>query len=95
MHMKISDIVRSVNGRDAGKMFFVIGLEGEYALIADGKGRRLEKPKRKKAKHVSFVSGSDSRAAVKLRTGERTTNSELRRALAEFRSAGGGEEGGM
>ena len=95
MTMNISDIVRSKNGRDAGKMFFVVALDGEYAMIADGKGRRLEKPKRKKARHVCYVSQSDSRAAVKLRAGERTTNSELRRALAEFKTARGGEEGGM
>jgi ribosomal protein L14E/L6E/L27E len=92
--MGVSDIAVSLNGRDAGKSFFIVGMEGEYALLADGKGRRAEKPKRKKLKHIRFASKSASRAAEKLRNGERITNAELRRALAESTASEAGE-GGM
>ena len=85
----------SKNGRDTGKPFFVIGTEDRYVLLADGKGRRLEKPKRKKLMHVSFLAESTSDAAKKLRDGEKVTNSELRRALAQYAPTPVGEAGGM
>jgi len=80
--MNIADIVISLNGRDAGKRFIVIGIEDEYALIANGKGRRLEKPKRKKIKHIKYEGKASSGITQKLQTAEKITNSELRRELA-------------
>ena len=54
MDIARSDIVKATAGRDAGKLFFVLGVEGDFLLLADGKTRRLEKPKRKKRRHVVF-----------------------------------------
>ena len=83
--ISISDIIVSAAGRDRGKLFYVIGTEGVYVLIANGKDRKLEHPKRKKLKHVRFVTRTASRVALKLRTGEKVLNSEMRRELAIFR----------
>lgn len=83
--ISISDIIVSTAGRDQGKLFYVIGTEGVYALIANGKDRKLEHPKRKKLKHVRFVTRTESRVALKLRAGEKVLNSEMRRELAAFR----------
>ena len=90
-----SDIVISLNGRDLNKIFFVLGIEDEYVLLADGKGRKIEKPKRKKLKHVQFVSKSDCRVSEKIRNNEKLTNSDLRRALAQYSAANCGDQGGM
>ena len=90
----LADIVISLNGRDAGKRFIVIGTEDGYSLIADGKGRRYEKPKRKKNKHLKFEDKSGGVTAKKLTEGEKVTNNELRRALAAY-EAEHLREGGM
>jgi ribosomal protein L14E/L6E/L27E len=84
--MKVSDIVLSLRGHDAGDYLFVLGLDGTYLLLADGKRRRVEKPKRKKEKHVRLAAEDGSRVAGKLRAGEKVTNNELRRALADFQT---------
>ena len=85
MEPAIADIVISLAGRDRDQYAFVVGLEDGYVLIADGKGRRLENPKRKKMKHVAKVARIESRVAQKLRTGDKVLNSELRKDLAAFR----------
>jgi ribosomal protein L14E/L6E/L27E len=95
MEIGLSDIVASINGRDKDKIFFVVGTDGEYVLLADGKGRRVEKPKRKKARHTRFESKSVSRVAEKILSGEKVTNAELRRALSEYGTGRGEEKGGM
>ena len=106
-NINVSDIVLSINGRESGRPFVVIAVEGEYLLLADGRGRRVEKPKRKKAKHTQFIGSSGmTRVTEKLWSGEKVTNAELRRTLADSTllsselassdlSCGSNTEGGM
>jgi len=82
--MNLADIVISLNGRDAGKRFIVINTENEYSYIADGKGRRYEKPKRKKNKHLKFEDKANSLISNKLTKGEKITNNEIRRFLTSY-----------
>ena len=84
MDISKSDIIISLAGRDKGKLFYVVDVEENFVLIADGKGRKLENPKRKKLKHVRRVSRTETRVALKIRNGDKVLNSELRRDLATF-----------
>ena len=84
MDISKSDIIESLAGRDKGKYFYVMDVEDNYVLIADGKGRKLENPKRKKLKHVRRVSRTETRVAMKILSGDNVLNSELRRDLATF-----------
>ena len=78
----VSDVVVSVAGRDQGELFYVIDADPVYLILANGKDRTLDKPKRKKRKHVQKVLRSETRVAEKLRNGDKVLNSELRRDLA-------------
>ena len=51
-------IVRSLVGRDKGRLFLVVGVtnQGEL-LLADGKIRKVETPKKKKEKHTEPLEG--------------------------------------
>lgn len=53
--VRIGQVVRSICGRDGGKFFLVLSLQGDVALIADGKVHKIEKPKRKKLKHLQLM----------------------------------------
>lgn len=94
MKIEIADVVISLNGRDEGKRFLVIGARDEYSLLADGKGRRAEKPKLKKNRHLMLEDKADGPIAEKLLSGERVTNNEIRRCLAGYAAKRGGN-GGM
>ena len=80
--INISDVVVSTAGRDEGEWFYVIGEDQEFLLLANGKDRPLDKPKRKKRKHVQKVLRSETRVDEKIREGNKVLNSELRRDLA-------------
>ena len=90
MDIAKSNIVKSIAGRDAGDLFFVLAAEGDFLLLADGKRRRVELPKRKRRKHVVLVAQSDTPVAQKIRSSEKITNSELRRAIAAM--SGGNQD---
>ena len=82
--INISDVVVATAGRDQGKLFYVVGTDPVYLMLANGKDRTLDKPKRKKRKHVQKVLRAETRVAAKLASGDKVLNSELRRDLAFF-----------
>jgi len=53
LDVTLGEIVDSTAGRDSGKRFLVIGIvDDKHVLLADGSSRRIEKPKKKKLKHM-------------------------------------------
>jgi large subunit ribosomal protein L14e len=72
----------------------VIDADEQYVYLADGKSRRLEKPKRKKRKHIEQIPRTESRIAEKIRNGEKVLNSELRKELASFGQKQSQNQGG-
>ncbi len=81
MAADVTDIVISLSGRDKGKHFLVVAVEGDYVSLCDGTTRRVEHPKRKKQKHIRLLTHSSAVACLK--DGVLPSNSEIRRALAE------------
>ena len=82
--LNISDVVESIAGHDAGKLFYVVNKDDTGVYLANGKDRTLDKPKLKKRKHVRKVLRAETRVAARLRAGDKVLNSELRRDLAEI-----------
>ena len=80
----VSDVVVSTAGRDQGSLYYVISTDEMFLMLVNGKDRTLDKPKRKKRKHIQKVLRSETRVAQKLRTGDKVLDSELRRDLAEI-----------
>ena len=78
----VSDVVVSTAGRDQGRLYYVISTDELFLMLVNGKDRTLDKPKRKKLRHVQKVLRSETRVAAKLASGDKVLNSELRRDLA-------------
>ena len=55
MNLEIGNVVKSIAGRDKDSYFCVVEQSGDYVFIADGKERKLSKPKRKKIKHIQIT----------------------------------------
>ena len=90
-----ADVVSSTAGRDQGELFYVLETDDQFMTLVNGRNRPVEKPKRKKRKHVEKVLRSETRVAGKLRSGDKVLNGELRRDLASLsRSMQGKNLGG-
>ena len=80
--MKIGTVVFSKRGRDKGRPFVVVSEESEYIYLVDGDVRPLEKPKKKKVKHVQPTNTVFDLQSV----GKRGLNdSDFRKWLEPFR----------
>lgn len=77
-------IVKAKAGRDSGRFFAVLSVEDGYAYIADGKTRRIERPKKKKLIHLAAT-------AVQLGAEDRQTDRSLRMSLARLNGEAGKE----
>lgn len=84
MQPHVSDIVLSLSGRDKGLAMVVVREDDAYLWLANGKGRRAEAPKRKKRKHACYAGACDEWTRARLAENGRLTNSEIRKALAQW-----------
>ena len=57
-------------------------LPGDFAMVADGKLRKVAKPKKKNMKHLAFTQYRPREFGLKLMNGERITDRMIREELA-------------
>lgn len=48
-------MARSKCGHDAGNVYVITAVEDAYVYLVDGKVRTLDKPKKKRKKHVQLI----------------------------------------
>lgn len=84
MELTLGQLVYSKAGRDMGRKFVIVGFEGEnYVYISDGDLRKVEKPKKKKIKHLDITETVIEHLSEKLKNKAKVTNAEIRKALAD------------
>lgn len=87
MSIALGHIVVSKAGRDAGRSFIVIKvIDDQFVQITDGDLRRVEKPKKKKIKHLVPTGEIAKTIEEKLMRNARITNPEVRKILAGHKS---------
>lgn len=74
--IKAGSVIISSAGRDRGKAMVVVGADGGFVFVADGKERRLDSPKKKNIKHIRKTLSS-----IEL---EGLTDKKLRQTLGAF-----------
>ena len=85
MNFCAGDIVLSKAGRDKNMHFIILDvIDEQFVLIADGKKRRVDNPKRKKCKHLENTGNRSEYVKDKLGAGIRVTNPDLKKELAEY-----------
>ena len=76
--IKQGDIVKAMTGRDKGKYFLVVFLDGDMAYIVDGKTRKVDNPKKKNIKHLKIVlSERQKELAEKIQKGQPVGNKRI------------------
>lgn len=82
--VKLGSVVKCIAGRDMDRYFVVVRcVDDHYVLISDGKTRKVQKPKLKKLRHITFEHSPDSVILQKILENTITNNS-LRKYLFEY-----------
>jgi ribosomal protein L14E/L6E/L27E len=83
--IQIGQFVRSKAGRDKDRVFIVMKIVDEkYVLIADGDLRRIEKPKKKKIRHLALLSSVSTSLKDKLSGDGKINNAYVRREIEKL-----------
>ncbi len=84
MSLTLGQIVISKAGRDEGRKFVVVKtVDDIYVLLADGDLRKMEKPKKKKIRHISPTTMISVVLEEKLSSGAKVSNTDIKKALKE------------
>lgn len=81
--LEVGQVVFSKSGRDKGRSFIVVSVEEEYAYLADGDLRKVEKPKCKKYKHIQRTNDIIDWIKQKI-IEENVSNADIRKGLKEY-----------
>lgn len=80
--LDIGQIVRSKTGRDQGRVFVVFGkTDNNHVLIVDGSLRRIDRPKKKKIKHLAKLNIVSKEIKDAILNNEKINNAFIRREL--------------
>ncbi|MBO5304291.1 MAG: RNA-binding protein [Clostridia bacterium] len=83
----IGSVVYSRAGRDEGNFFIVYGIvDDSYVLLVDGDIRKLDKPKKKKLKHVKNTGEVIQTLAEKILISAKIYDAEVYSALRKYNS---------
>ena len=75
-------VVYSTAGRDEGRIFIVLSIiDDNYVYISDGDLRKVDKPKKKKVKHLKATGIVADSIKEKLLSNERIEDFEIREYL--------------
>lgn len=77
-------VVYSKCGRDCGRPFIVLDFDNEYVFIADGKLRLIDKPKKKKQRHVQMTHFIDLNIKEKIEKNQYLNDSDVRKSLEAY-----------
>ncbi|NSW91208.1 MAG: RNA-binding protein [Firmicutes bacterium] len=85
MTFNLGELVCSTAGRDAGRKFIIVDIiDNKYVLISDGDLRKIEKPKKKKIKHIESSGIMIDSLSKKLENRMKITNAEIRKEIARY-----------
>lgn len=78
---RIGEFAKSKAGHDKDEIFIIINIEDEYVFLVDGKSRRIEKPKKKKKKHIQVINCIDEELRNKLNDNVLIRDEDIKKAI--------------
>ena len=82
--IKADQLARSLAGHDAGTVYVVLRQEGSRLLVADGRHKGIDSPKRKNPMHVQLIRHLDSELLAQM--SQITGDDDVRRILKQYTS---------
>ena len=87
MESLIGRFAVSAAGHDAETIYLIVGQEDDFLYLCDGKYKPLEKPKRKRRKHVRVLGVSAEEQLVgRLLKKEKIFDHEIKYAIKQYLS---------
>lgn len=80
-NLKELEFVKSLAGHDKDEIYVILQIEEDICYVADGKSKTIEKPKKKKMKHLQPIHIIDQELQTKLDSLGHLQNEDIKRAI--------------
>lgn len=77
----VGKFAKSKAGHDKNQIYVILKEDAEYVYLVDGKLKTIEKPKKKKKKHIQIILKEDENVSNKLKQDEMLINEEIKVAI--------------
>lgn len=84
---KIGEFAKSKAGHDKDEIFIILNIEEEYVYLVDGKSRTVEKPKKKKMKHIQVIHQIHDELQNKLDSSHIIRDEDIKRAIKCYKQS--------
>ncbi len=82
--ISIGDLCISTAGRDKGRVFLVVEVNGKIAFVVDGKVRKVTAPKKKNIKHLKSLDAKPQvGVALKIHDNVAVGNLTVKKAISD------------
>ena len=81
MEYSIGMFAKSLAGHDKNKLYLISKIDNEYVYLVDGKIRTIDKPKKKRKKHIQIDYQITDLIKEKLATKVEIRNEDIKRAI--------------
>lgn len=82
---EIGSFVYSKAGHDKDEIYVILSIEENLLVLADGKLKTVEKPKKKNIKHVKWIGYKDEVLYNKLLNNEKIIDEDIKYAIKNYR----------
>lgn len=80
----IGQFVTSKAGHDKDTLYIVVATEGDFVFLSDGRLKPVDKPKRKRSKHIQPISRAvEEELMVAIENGK-ATNEQIKYAIKQY-----------
>ena len=77
----VGKFATSKAGHDKTKLYIIMNEDTEYVYLVDGDLKPLDKPKKKRKKHIQIINRDDETIQNKLETKQIIYNEDIKRAI--------------
>ncbi|MGN0514156.1 MAG: hypothetical protein ACI4GD_07740 [Lachnospiraceae bacterium] len=86
MKVKVGTFAKSKAGHDWNQIYVIIDCDDEYVYLADGKNRTVDRPKKKKIKHIQPILCMNETIRAKIENNNLLSNEEIKKAIKDYKA---------
>ena len=71
-------------GHDKRTVYIIVDSDAQYVYLSDGRIKTIEKPKKKKIKHIQIIKQKDETIECKLNANQKIMNEDVKHAIKMY-----------
>lgn len=85
---EVGMMAKSLSGHDKDSLYIIMDIKDDFVFLVDGRIKTLEKPKKKRKKHIQIIYEKPQIIVNKLENNEIIQNEDIKRSIKLYKLGG-------